>query len=336
MKNTPTIQEKASNLPVKAGELAKFILFGGEKLIAMKARYRANNKAGLQKEIISQRLEETQMFAEDLLDAEVRMGQILSELPKDNPNKRIVSAAYSSKMKTIKELGLNQTQAQHFETLAEHPDIVEQVKQEAKENDDFPTRTEVLNRIKTEARGQEIEKQKADIKSGKVILPEGLSEVIIIDPPWNYGREYDPDGSRVANPYPEMTQDELAAMKLQAAPDSVLFLWTTHAFIFQAKELMDIWGFEYKCVMVWDKEKMGIGSWLRMQCEFCLIGIKGKPLWTNTTWRDIIHESRREHSRKPEEFYKMVKEITTGRIHEYFSRTPREGISSSGNDPNKF
>lgn len=72
---------------------------------------------------------------------------------------------------------------------------------------------------KKEERQAEIEKQKADIEAGTAALPAGVFEVIAMDPPWNYGREYDPDGSRVANPYPEMTQAELLAMDPPFADD---------------------------------------------------------------------------------------------------------------------
>ena len=157
-----------------------------------------------------------------------------------------------------------------------------------------------------------------------------------MDPPWNYGREYDPESSRVANPYPEMTQAELLEMQPPFADDCALFIWTTHQFIFDAKQLLDHWGFEYKATMVWDKEKMGMGHWLRMQCEFCLVGIKGHPTWNNTKWRDIIREPRREHSRKPDAFYDMVTEITLGRRLEYFSREARNGWEVFGNDTAKF
>lgn len=181
-----------------------------------------------------------------------------------------------------------------------------------------------------------IEAQKEAIASGKIQMPVGVFEVISLDPPWNYGREYDPEGSRVANPYPEMTQTQLLDLNLPLADDSVCFLWTTHAFIWQAKELLDKWGLRYKATIVWDKEKIGMGAWLRMQCEFCLVGVKGKPSWNNTSWRDIIREPRREHSRKPETFYRMVEEITIGRKLEYFSRERRNGWEVFGNDTEKF
>jgi hypothetical protein len=152
---------------------------------------------------------------------------------------------------------------------------------------------EIIADEKKKKRNEEIAKQKEAIESGAVKLPEGVFEVVAMDPPWNYGREYDPETSRVANPYPEMTQEQILALNPPFAEDCVLFLWTTQAFIWDAKELLDAWGFTYKATIVWDKEKIGMGMWLRMQCEFCLVGIKGNPPWNNTRWRDIIRESRR-------------------------------------------
>ena len=195
---------------------------------------------------------------------------------------------------------------------------------------------DIQKREKKEQHKADIQRQRDDIEKGEAKLPEGVYEIVVMDPPWNYGREYDPAGSRVANPYPEMTQAELLAMEPPFADDCAFFLWTTHQFIWDAKALMDRWGFAYKATLVWDKEKIGMGAWLRMQCEFCLVGIKGKPVWENTSWRDIIREARREHSRKPESFYRMVEEITVGRRLDYFSRGERAGWEAFGNDTTKF
>lgn len=195
---------------------------------------------------------------------------------------------------------------------------------------------EVKNEEKKTARAALIQNQRVAIESGKADMPEGVYEVVVIDPPWNYGREYDPDSSRVANPYPEMTQEQLIALSPPFADDCVLFLWTTHQFIWDAKELMDRWGFNYKATIVWDKERLGMGRYFRMQCEFALVGIKGKPAWENTKWRDIIREPRREHSRKPESFYEMVESITVGRRLDFFSRETRNGWKVFGNDTEKF
>ena len=195
---------------------------------------------------------------------------------------------------------------------------------------------EVKKSEKIQERKEYIKKQKEEIETQEIIKPSGLFDVIAIDPPWNYGREYNPEGSRVANPYPEMSQSELLDIELPSKDNSVLFLWTTQAFIWDAKELMDKWCYTYKATLVWDKENIGMGAWLRMQCEFCLVGIKGKPFFNNTTERDIIREARREHSRKPDAFYKLVEKITAGKRLEYFSREKRDGWEVYGNETEKF
>ncbi|MBT9151376.1 MAG: hypothetical protein DDT40_01569 [candidate division WS2 bacterium] len=185
---------------------------------------------------------------------------------------------------------------------------------------------EAKMKVKTEKRQQEIWQQKEAIEAGAIELPKGKYEVIVIDPPWNYNSDYDPEGFRGAPDYPEMTNEELEQMAIPNADDCILFLWTTHKFIWEAKELLELWGFEYRNTLVWDKCKMGLGKLFRLQCEFCLVGIKGKPLLSNdNTHRDIIREDRREHSRKPEQFYEMVDTLCVGRKLDMFGRQKRPG-----------
>lgn len=182
-----------------------------------------------------------------------------------------------------------------------------------------------------------IEQQKRDIEQQN--LPEINSEydLLVFDPPWPYGREYDPQSSRVANPYPEMSIQEIKNIDVPAKKDSIMFLWTTHQFLRDAFEILDEWGYTYKATMVWNKEKIGMGHWLRMQCEFCLLAVKGKPIWDITDWRDIFSEPRREHSRKPESFFNQIDSyFPYASKLEYFSREQRKGWSVYGNETNKF
>ena len=199
------------------------------------------------------------------------------------------------------------------------------------------TINEAYNAIKKEERKELIQKQVEEIEKGNIEKPTGLFDVIAIDPPWNYGTQYSSEGRRVANPYPEMTQEQLKALEIPAKENCVMFLWTTHKFIWDAKELLDKWGFTYRAMLVWDKEKIGMGDLVRMQCEFCLIGIKGKPVFKDEHGiRDIIREPRREHSRKPDAFYELVNSLCVGDKLDYFSREHREGWYSYGNDTEKF
>jgi N6-adenosine-specific RNA methylase IME4 len=264
-------------------------------------------------------------------------GGVLSTMDK-TPKETKPEPKHNTRDEIAKELGWGAGKVARadvvFKEAAKNPELEEKVLSgEVSINEAYK---EIKAEKKIEQRKTDIEQQKKDIEESNFKQPDGLFDVIAIDPPWAYGREYDPETSRVANPYPEMPQSELLKIELPVKDDAVLFLWTTHAFIFDAKELMDKWGFTYKACMVWNKEKIGMGSWLRMQCEFCLVGIKGKPYWNNTTYRDIITSPRREHSRKPDEFFDMVANITAGRRLEYFSREKRDGWEIFGNDTNKF
>ena len=201
---------------------------------------------------------------------------------------------------------------------------------------------EIKKEEKKEERIELINKQIEEIEAGELPELKGLFDVISVDPPWNYEGEnknktsFDSVGRRVANPYPEMSTQEIKEIELPLMKDSIVFLWTTHKFLPDALDILKEWNLDYKGTLVWNKEKMGMGAWFRMQCEFCLVGIKGKPYWENTKYRDILNEPRREHSRKPDSFFTMIEEITLGRRLEYFSREKRQGWEVFGNDINKF
>ena len=52
--------------------------------------------------------------------------------------------------------------------------------------------------------------------------------------------------------------------------------------------------------------------------------------------RELILAPRREHSRKPDEFYSRVEAYCAGPYLELFAREQRSGWSSWGNETTKF
>ena len=268
------------------------------------------------------------------LRAERRMGEMLKEMPKAKGTEyggkqKIIDGNMmqpSMSTQTLLDIGIQKHQSSRYQKIADLPEeTFEKIIVETKQKEKELTETLMISTSKKIDREIEINEMKDSIEDGTAELPEGKFEVIVVDPPWNYGRKYDPKGSRVANPYPEMSFEEIEKVDIPSSEDCVLWLWTTQQFIWDAKKLLKSWGFEYKAMIVWDKEKMGMGSWLRMQCEFCLLGIKGKPIWEGTDVRDIIREARTSHSAKPKTFYKMVEENCVGRKLDYFARKKREG-----------
>ena len=198
------------------------------------------------------------------------------------------------------------------------------------------TIVEVEKEIKINERNKELKEQEDRIKEIDYEPLNKKYDVIVVDPPWPYGTKYDPYGRRAANPYPEMSLDEIKAIKLPAADDCVLWLWTTHKFMRYAFDIVDTWGFRDVAILTWVKDRIGLGSWLRSQTEFCIMAIKGSPMINLSNQSTVIYGKLREHSRKPDEFYEMVNGLCIGRKLDYFSREQREGWEQYGNDTGRF
>ncbi len=195
--------------------------------------------------------------------------------------------------------------------------------------------------VKKAERVAEVTRQIQEISAATPRAPSGLFHVISIDPPWPYddgnsADTYDPNGRRAANPYPEMTLEQIAGLDIPAAQDCILWLWTTHKFMRHSFSLLDGWGFEDKAILTWAKDRMGLGRWLRSQSEFCIMAVRGSPVINLTNQTTILRGPLREHSRKPDEFYDMVDSLCVGRKLDFFSREPREGWEQFGNDKAKF
>jgi len=201
---------------------------------------------------------------------------------------------------------------------------------------------EIKKEEKKKSRLEKIEEIKEEISKG-LKAPNGLYDIIAIDPPWEYSerggsssKSFEENGNRGGVDYPTMTVEELKKIKIPSKNDCVIFLWTTHAFLKDSFDLLNAWGFNYKATIVWDKVKMGMGRNIRMQVEFCLLATKGNPILNGSGERDIITEPRREHSRKPEAFYSKVDNMTAGYKLDYFAREKRENWFTYGAEDGKF
>ena len=192
--------------------------------------------------------------------------------------------------------------------------------------------TKAIQKIKRKEFNEQIEN--IDIQNIKEV--NGLYDVIVVDPPWPYETKYDPNGRRCASPYPEMSLEQIKMIELPAAEDCILWLWTTHKFMRYSFDILDIWGFRDVAIVTWVKDRIGLGAWLRSQTEYCIMAIKGNPTIRLTNQTTVIYGKQREHSRKPDEFYKMVDSLCFGRKIDWFSREKREGWNQYGNETDKF
>jgi N6-adenosine-specific RNA methylase IME4 len=155
---------------------------------------------------------------------------------------------------------------------------------------------------------------------------------IYADPPWQYGNQA--TRASTDNHYETMTVDALCEMPVReiVSDDAHLHLWTTNAFLFEAKRVMDAWGFEYRSVFVWVKPQMGIGNYWRVSHEFMLLGIRGKAKSfkerNHMSWKSF---NRGKHSAKPDEVRQVIEKVSPGPFLEMFGRKPVEGWTVFGN-----
>jgi hypothetical protein len=173
------VEIKNYQLPDNPYDLSKFVLVGREKLTSVRAEIRAIDKLQLAQEVRDQKRDEARMLSEALLDAEVRLGEMLQAIPKANKGNQYTGKMVDRngadnqkpKYQVVNELGFSADQAERFETLANNKDLVEQAKAEARENDDIPTRTQVLNlaKVRNERLQQEIEKLDGDEENFKLL-----------------------------------------------------------------------------------------------------------------------------------------------------------------------
>ena len=141
----------AKALPANIEDLSTFVVVGREKLVALQAELRAMTKVGMVDGIRKQKLSEAQDLADELLMAEVRLGELLSELP-ETPGKRtdlqpVDTDVQRSKKEVIQSLGLSLRSANRFETLAKNQSICERMSKEARDSGEIISRTSILKAI---------------------------------------------------------------------------------------------------------------------------------------------------------------------------------------------
>jgi len=103
---------------------------------------------------------------------------------------------------------------------------------------------------------------------------------------------------------------------------------------------LDAWNLQCRSILVWVKPVIGLGVWLRNVAEFCLLATKGnvRDHWYLTNQPNVITGPRREHSRKPDEFYELVDSLVhkDARKLDMFSRESRDGWDTWGAEEAKF
>lgn len=180
---------------------------------------------------------------------------------------------------------------------------------------------------------------------------EGLSGrygTILADPPWRFANrtgKVAPEHGRLRR-YETMSLQEICDLPVPEHADkpSHLYLWTPNALIQDALNVMRSWGFTYKTNLVWFKvradggpDRRGVGFYFRNVTELVLFGVRGS-LRTRDAGRrqeNMLATRKREHSRKPDELYKIIESCSPGPYVELFARSNRDGWDAWGDEMSK-
>jgi N6-adenosine-specific RNA methylase IME4 len=183
-------------------------------------------------------------------------------------------------------------------------------------------------------------------------------DVAVVDPPTEFtlyseaGNEKSASRHYKTVPWPEL--EKLPVGHMMKA-NGILLLWACPPTLPKSIRLMEAWGALYKTELVWrkitknHKPRMGPGYRARGFHESVLMGVFGDERQIHDTFPglfDGLEDPRdgvmfdgvaREHSRKPDEFYEMVRHLTPGANRcDLFSRQNRSGFDGWGDEHGKF
>lgn len=152
-------------------------------------------------------------------------------------------------------------------------------------------------------------------------LPDSKYRIIYADPPWEYsgdqhgtttGTTAHAIGSQdtvLSTHYPSMTEEQLCEMSVQdiTADNCALWMWATVPLLPVALRVIEAWGFQYKCHMVWDKVDHNVGHYVSVRHELLLISGHGSSTPDVAELVDSVYsEKRAGHSQKPVYFRDLI------------------------------
>ena len=139
-------------------------------------------------------------------------------------------------------------------------------------------------------------------------FPDKKYDIIYADPPWRCDCES--PSRTVERFYPTMATEDILQLPVTsiARSDAMLYLWTTIAHLDVAIDVIRAWGFSYKSNIVWDKQMIGLGHWLRGQHEHLLFATKGdmKAPEKGTQPPSVLSVKRGSHSSKPFQIKRLI------------------------------
>jgi len=190
-----------------------------------------------------------------------------------------------------------------------------------------------------------IPKDKAQVKLAewkKQLEIKPIFRTIVIDPPWPMEKiRRDVAPNQIDMDYKTMSIEEIKKFPINSFVQKdgcQIYVWTTQRFLPVTFDILREWGFDYFFTMIWHKNG-GFQPFNLPQynAEFVLFGSKGSLKFTTTkSFFCAFNANRKEHSRKPDEFYDLVKRVSPEPRIDIFSREKRDGFEQYGYEAGRF
>ncbi len=196
-------------------------------------------------------------------------------------------------------------------------------------------------------KANQIETTKVTRASADLLEAAGRTKfrTILADPPWQFKNrtgKVAPEHRRLSR-YATLSLEGIKTLPVSvlASETAHLYLWVPNALLPDGIAVMKAWGFEYKSNLVWHKirkdggpDGRGVGFYFRNVTELILFGVRGKNARTLAPGRrqvNFLSSRKREHSRKPDEQYRIIESCSPGPYIELFARGQRRGWTMWGN-----
>jgi len=182
-----------------------------------------------------------------------------------------------------------------------------------------------------------------------LVTLKGRFSTILVDPPWRFQNrtgKMAPEHKRLRR-YATMGLDDICQLPVgnHAADTCHLYLWCPNALLREGLRVMEAWGFRYKTNIVWYKirkdggpDGRGVGFYFRNVTELLLFGVKGRmrTLAAGRRQVNMLCTRKQEHSRKPNEIYRIIESCSPGPYLELFARERVEGWTQWGDELDSY
>ncbi|GAA0993411.1 MT-A70 family methyltransferase [Subtercola frigoramans] len=164
------------------------------------------------------------------------------------------------------------------------------------------------------------------------IYPTKRYATVVLDPPWSHLQR---GHLGAVKHYSLMTTDEIARLPVPELLDenAHVWIWATTASKWDAKRIAEnIWGLTFRSELIWDKDRTGLGNYLRGSHETLYLFTKGRAPILFKGQRDVVRAPLTDHSHKPEEIMVAIQRCSPGPYLELFARRRFPGFDHWGNE----